>query len=346
MPKKVNNKYTGSYFGSQGLKSFPAELTAKAKELGNFTDITAGGAGYPYKLATEGVSVHVNDRNYYATANQKVIFGKYFDYRYRKESWFEDFCFFTHPSHTVSIPGYFSEKLENNKYLQKYFSKDIATYVDSVLYHDDYILRAIIGRSLVTTFTFRNRDWCNKTSKGIQTTEITPEDFWKTMMRAAWRLRLFAENIHNVNTYTTIGDAKDAIGKIPQILDPEKTVVYTDPAWPWRDKFKISKNPYKFFTCEIGSILEQKDIKDIPFWDPKDDERTMRDVVSWIDKAFDMDIPYFCLSTQSTNAPEPEWMYEELTKKYKMEWLEKVPMQSLSAHGLFYEYFGMFKNEK
>jgi hypothetical protein len=335
----TTQSYTSSYWGSQLVSAFPPELTELSKSVSSFTDITAGGGAYPYYLAQQGVRVNLNDRNQYAFLNLEATFN--YDFEEDLEHWFESFCRDSHPDKMTSESvGYLESHLQQPGFPK--FNVHTCMYVDWLFrnfkQHHRLVLAAT-SRTLVSHFTFRGLSWSNKTSDNKPVKDATPEEFWIRMCRTAWRICHYNRLLPSHNFQVT------NFGALPclEVLPIRGGIVYTDPAWPWNQKVD-SSNPYTFFTKSVSSIIQQKNLElSFSMWKNSDRTLILNELRTWFDRTFSLGAQYFCLSTQGTNFPDPQPMYDELAEEYKLVWLKIQNVQSASQQKPFTEWFGLFE---
>ncbi len=313
-------RYATSYYGSQSKETMSV-VTQFVEQTGKYVDITSGGSSYPYQLLYNGLQVGVNDRCYYSYLNSKVVFTKsscvvdeqILDINNRKD-------------------GYLSSLL-----MEKYFSSDLAGYIDYVCDSGDELIRALVGRVLVGKFTFRGFGWAKKMVDGSFTNTYTPEQFRKDMLKQAKRIEAFTSQLPDDKCIgVTNMDALQSLNN----LDVSDAVVYTDPAWPWIGN--MAQNPYKFFTDDVSSILMQKHAPQPVFWDERTDAQIIDEVISWGQSALSHGAKYFILSTQSTNRPSPPHMYDIINKTLHLHQYIVKDAWSFGSHKNFGEYFGVY----
>ena len=309
-------RYATSYYGSQSKETMNV-VTPFIEE--KYVDITSGGSSYPYQLMYNKIHIGVNDRCYYSYLNSKIVFNTPSD----QLILYKD---------VDNFDGY----LSNKSGMEKYFSPKLARYIDALCQTNDFT-RALVGRVLVSKFTFRGFGWAKKMVNGRDTNQYTVEEFKKDLQRQEVRMKAFHDQIDQKNCIDVTN--LDALQSL-NILDIKDAVVYTDPAWPWTGN--TAPNPYKFFTDDVSSILMQDDAPQPIFWDAKSDEQIINEVVSWIQTALNKGAKYFILSTQSTNRPDPESMYAIINEKVHLHQYIVKDAWSFGSHKHFNEYFGVY----
>lgn len=313
-------RYATSYYGSQSKETMSV-VTQFVEQTGKYIDITSGGSSYPYQLLYNGLQVGVNDRCYYSYLNSKVVFTK-------------SQCAIDNDIIDINNreDGYVS-----NLQLQKFFSHDLAAYIDYICTHGNDLEKMLVGRVLVGKFTFRGFGWSKKMADGTYTNQYSVQNFQQDMLSQVKRINKFITQLPDDKCIgVTNMDAKQALNT----LEMNNAVVYTDPAWPWIGN--IAANPYQFFTDDVSSILMQKHAPQPVFWDKKSDEEIIDEVISWGQTALEQGAKYFILSTQSTNRPSPPQMYDIINKTLHLHQYIVKDAWSFGAHRNFQEYFGVY----
>lgn len=339
-------EYSGGYYGSQRLDCFPPHLISAAKNCSRYIDLTCGGAGFPYYLLRAyHIPLLLNDINYYAYINADATFRNNW-VRCYAEDWFEIFCRVTHPSNLSSLSGSGYLSKNHGGPAQLRVNDDLARYIDNlvVTFEDQPLVLSSVGRSIMSSFTFRGVSWAKKDGDGKrQVDSYTPEDFWVIMCRTAYRTIHFAELLPHPNKFprwVLNYNAKDYLQTKNPLLN--EAFVYTDPAWPWKDSG--GDNPYSFL-YQISQILLQGSAQEPNYWTNKDID-IIDQVAEWMSLAFEGGAKFFCLSTQSTNYPPPQILYNELRERFDEVNVSYIDVESHSQKTIFQEWFGLYRGIK
>lgn len=334
--------FLGGYFGTREASLF-LKTPGFMELIGDspFFDISAGTGQFPYYLAKTGHQVFVNDICYYAGTILKCwtdpkVTGDSQDIK----EWITEWARAVDPSNVKPVTGYLTRL---NK--DKYFSEDMSKYLDGLLtsLYPEPLIQFAVGNILSTVFSFRGRNFCKTSQLKKLSNEVTPEDIYPKLLRSMMKARRIREKIpKDIKSWSNIGDSSEALDKV---CLPKDTVVYMDTAWPYNKNIPIP-NPYSFFIEGISSIISQQKITAGRLWERETPEDQIINTVKlWMNKAFDKDAKYFIITTQDTNYPDPDKVFEEVSKDFNLVKLFKVDDYSNSANKKYYNYWGFFSKK-
>lgn len=314
-------RLTGGYFGTRRADFFPAPFMDRIKDKTMFSDITAGTGQFPYRVATElEMPLLLLERCPYVGYFLKAIFAK------------EGTGCPTDPqSARISKQGYLSNLLTKNEKYARVFNPDTAGWIDAVAsgVNKDPLLLYALGRAIVRLYSFRGRNLCLKQANGVPTYEITPAHLAALMEKTLFYALEMREAI-KVQCQVHIGDSTELL----PTMDPafvKGGTVYADPAWPWaKGMGSATDNPYVFFSEDISSILEQKDLTTPSCWTRETGKDAIfANVKKWIDSAFELGADQFIVCTQDTNFPSIEEAHDFLLANFDLQ--TEITIQDWSA---------------
>jgi len=297
--KIISDKPT-VYWGTQSLDEMPDVVQHRAFESPQYIDLTAGGAQIPLHYARHGIAVGVNDRNPYAHYGHKASMQATPD----DANYTEPMLRTAYAEVLLGIDPVEGWTTRNSQ-LAAIAPISICRHIDGIVrIHPEFA--AAVGRTLVKYYRADDkRSWTPTWTESLTTfkTQVVES------LVEQWKMRVSLLTASPVQC--TNADADDALDEMHIVPG---AMCYIDPAWPWQKQYVADDavNPYEFYTYEVGGIVTQKDVPHIDFWSNDDDTTPMRDVASWIGKAFDRGAGSFCVSTQSTNSPDPEEVFDYL----------------------------------
>jgi len=342
---KPKRAYTAPYWGTQLVETYPRRLMDLIAEQGAYADLTAGGGRYPYHVHTElGVPVVINDRNPYVVSYHRAVFT--FPWTSKPWSeWLELATEATDPLKVQPVDGLITQDQ------QLLLPTETKQYLDGLTTREGplptFILRAAVAASLLTHCSYRGYGWAKTTTEKALVSTIPPNTVRSWVIQRINILYQYGVHtkphlcrVHNTDLFTW-----DPTTWPPF---PENTVVYTDPAWPWNEANSSagSKNPYEFLT-HLGYITHQ--LQPSPttrFWSRKlPAEEIVGDVLKWMQNAKSLGAKFFVVSTQSTNYPPVETVYNLIQKQYELLWRDKTPVRSTFSKSTLTDEFACFKLE-
>jgi hypothetical protein len=305
----VNSK--GGYFGVRAIDQFPAKFMEYINSCDSFTDVTAGSGLFPRYLASLGKKVNISDRSYYSYLMLRTL-SRNLSFTGSYEDWLKD----TYGQIKGILETPFTGYLCNNEILSKKFSLETAKFIDSYcrFYQSNVLMLYALGKVFSTKFSFRGLGWCNKTTAGYKSNEVTPSTMAEWIIRTA---NLIMLRLTELDERFSVPDI--FYGDVLQALDSFKVkdgMVYADPAWPWSEKFP-GTNPYIWQTYDISSILTQTKIPEVRFWQREDTiDSILEEIKGWGDRAFERGAKYFVVCNQDTNYPSCEEVFDWFSKKF------------------------------
>lgn len=286
--------FSSGYFGAQGFNKQAELQMAYAKNSWRYIDLTAGGNGVPYRVASElGIPVTTNDMGFYSYCMANSVL---------RQSIFWDYDAILKKLLDIKlIKGWYSK---NNKH----YSEQVAQWIDGACSkaneERDYITLAAIGRTLVKN-GFRGMGFSKTAADGTVLSEMPLEHFILEVFRNLYYLH--KKNISApFEHYCFNMDAGNFVQYYPTVGNSfHNATVYMDPAWPWLNQKSKDKNPYAFVSQTVSSILKQETIQTCRFWN-NDEEEIKTDIKNWVETPLAFGAKTVIVNTQSTNYPDPK----------------------------------------
>lgn len=325
LQKKSNiTNSKGGYFGVRAVDQFPSKFMEYIDSCDSFTDVTAGSGLFPRYLASLGKKVNMSDRSYYSYLMLRTL-SHIFLLTNDHEGWLK--TAYDQIKGILETP--FSGYLSNHEVLSKKFSPETAKFIDSYcrFYSNSYdpitkktyptvdeLMLYALGKVIATKFSFRGMGWCNKTTAGYNSNEVTPSTLAEWIIRTAnlILLRIKDDNTRPRTPNIFYGDALRALDH----HEITNGMVYADPAWPWSEEYP-GPNPYTWQTYDISGILRQEKIPEVRFWKREDTiDSILEEIKGWGDKAFERGAKYFVVCNQNTNYPSCEEVFDWFSKRF------------------------------
>jgi hypothetical protein len=336
---KTSSRIAATYFGTQNIDHFPAGIRKMIYEdVSDYIDITMGTGRTLYSLTAKGKPEGVggNDRCWYAYNVVRSVL----EWTYSPPELFDNLAYLLHPNSITPMQGVLWNRTQTNK--GPFVNTDTAAYIDGLVLANPTSapMLANLGRVILTQMTFRSTSWARVGIYGNDVSSIKPEQVWERMMRGYWRTRLFQDKyVKGHHVRATYGDARDAPAAFADFIS-DNAMFFANPAWDWKD---TGSNPYQFFTYDLDEVLLQSRREPVTFWTRDNPQQTLDDLVSWFEASKQAGGKYFCLSTQSTNAPDPTEVTRYLNARYQPIWTGYVRRPSKQSHNYFEDWFMLYE---
>jgi len=200
------------------------------------------------------------------------------------------------------------------------------------------MVEAAIGRFLVSQCCYRTIAWTKILTSGGEARDHTVAEAYENIAREARNIRAAADHVDHHRCQVSHLDALTALDELT--LLPE-SVVYADPAWPW--KGPEQETPYEYFTYQVSSVLLQEMVPQMKFWKGRHARDALTDCAQWIRRALERGARYTVISTQNTNAPPVADVEEYLSDHFIPEWVGRKGRAGNSRTGKFDAWYGVYK---